>query len=210
MESITINKKSSPTADHPRAGKIFFAVFFLLIIGSVAATYYRYIIARDYIVEAEAECDPTTEDCFVWECDPSSTEEGEACAGDPEEDVWYYTILRRNAKNVPLCDPNDEDCDALTCPEGEEECEIVYCTDETKGEEDTCSTPDEYLAEHPDEEEEEEGDAEGEEGEGGEEDVMETDEGAAMDAAKEDAGTDAQADTGALLQIESDVTAVAQ
>src|SRR5665647_1731385 len=108
-----------------KKSKIFFLVFFLLIAGSIAVTYYRIVIKRDYIISAQADCDPTMEKCFVWECDPISTVEGEACIGDSESDIWYYKIIKRRAANIPLCDPNDENCTALTCSVGEKECEEV-------------------------------------------------------------------------------------
>jgi len=129
--------------------KIFFAVFFTLIVGSVFATYYRYVMVRDYIIEAEAPCDPYSESCFVYVCD---SEAGEECTGDPEEDTSYYKVIHRNAKNIPLCDPNDEDCEALVCPVGEADCEISLCDPEVE-EDIECSDPVAYTEEHPIEEE---------------------------------------------------------
>lgn len=133
-----------------KKSKIFFIVFFLLITGSVAATYYRYIVERDYIIQAEADCDPYTEACFVYVCDP---EAGEECTGDPAEDTSYYKLIERNAKNIPLCDPNDETCDVLTCPEGEEDCAITLCDPVTAEEGMECSDPLVYTLENPIEEE---------------------------------------------------------
>lgn len=124
-------------------------IFGLLIAASVGVTFWRIMIKKDYIIEAEADCDPTLETCFVYECDP----EAEECTGDPTEDISYYKILRRNAANIPLCDPVDENCEALTCPEGEAECEMVLCSDETKTEEDVCNDPVQYVLDNPVEEE---------------------------------------------------------
>lgn len=136
--------------------KLFFIVFGLLIIGSVSASYYRFMIAKNYIIEAEKECDPYSEACFVYVCDP---EAGEECTGDPEEDTWYYKLIRRKAKNIPLCDPNDENCDVLTCQEGEEECEETLCNDavlsEMGEETGTCTDPVIYTHENPINEEDE-------------------------------------------------------
>jgi len=146
-----------------KKNKIFFIVFFLLIIGSIGATYYRTMIKKDYIVSAQTDCDPYTEKCFIWECDPASTVEGEACTGDPESDVWYYQILERKAYNVPLCDPNDENCEALVCPEGEKDCSVTFCNDENKVEQGVeCNDPVQYTIDNPEEEETEceEGDEE--------------------------------------------------
>jgi hypothetical protein len=105
--------------------KILFGAFSLLIVLSVSASYYRYMVLHDYLVQAEVDCDPTYESCFVWECDP----EEEECTGDPEEDTWYYKFAYRNAKNVPSCEQTSETCDLFTCPEGgEEECREVLCS----------------------------------------------------------------------------------
>ena len=148
--------------------KIFFVAFFIIIAGSVFATYYRYVVLRDYIIEAEADCDPYSESCFIYVCDP---EAGEECTGDPEEDTSYYKTIHRNAKNIPLCDPNDEACEALTCPAGEADCEISLCDPEVE-EDIECSDPVTYTEEHPIEEE-----LEGEGEESGLEESDESEEG---------------------------------
>ena len=142
-----------------KKSKIFFIVFFLLIMTSVALTYYRYIVQRDYIIEAEMECDPYTEACFTYVCDPEVDGE-DVCTGDPVEDTSYYKIINRNAKNIPLCDPNAEDCEAFVCPEGEEECEMILC-DPATSDGIECVDPVAYEEANPLEEveEEEEGDA---------------------------------------------------
>lgn len=132
-----------------KQSKIFFSIFFLLIAGSVGVTYYRYVVVHDYIVQAEAECDPYTEACFIYVCDP---EAGEECTGDPVEDTSYYKLISRNAKNIPLCDPAEAGCEALMCPEGEAECEITLCDPATAEDGIECNDPDVYTLEHPEEE----------------------------------------------------------
>ncbi len=108
--------------------KILFSVMGVLIVLSISASYYKYMVLHDYIIEAQIDCDPSVESCFVYVCDP----EAEECAGNPEDDTSYYKYLYRNAKNIPLCDPADEGCDALVCPESEEEgCQIIACSAET-------------------------------------------------------------------------------
>lgn len=131
-----------------KKSKILIGAFIFLIFTSVALTYYRVMIKRDYIIEGQVDCDPTGETCFTYVCDP----EIEECTGDPEEDTWYYKVVRKNAGRVPLCDPNDEGCEALACAENEPECETVLCTEETKGEDGECSNPETYLAEYPQDE----------------------------------------------------------
>lgn len=146
-----MDKKFPPEADQSIAGKIFFAVFFLLIVGSVVMTYWRIMVKKDYVIESQVDCDPEAEKCFVWECDPESSEEGEACVGDPEKDIWYYQIARRKAYRIPLCDPEDESCLPMDCdPKVEEGCEVVFCNEETKiAQEVECSDPEEYLKNNP-------------------------------------------------------------
>ncbi len=130
--------------------KIFFAVFFLLVVGSIAATYYKIFVLQDYMIEAEAPCDPYTETCFVYICDPIEEE----CTGDPEEDTSYYKNISRNAKYIPLCDPADEECDALTCPSDEENCSVTLCTPNVLTDGVVCNNPTAYTLLHPIQEEE--------------------------------------------------------
>jgi hypothetical protein len=135
-----------------RKSKALFVIIALLIAGSVAVTFWRYMVKKDYIIEAQADCDPETENCFIWKCNPNSMEEGEECTGVPDNDIWYYKIVRRNAKNIPLCDPNDENCEAFTCPEGEKDCEEVFCVAGNAKEGDECNDPEKYILENPPEE----------------------------------------------------------
>lgn len=151
MESQQTPKQNSGTKLDRKSKILFFAIG-LLIAGSVAATYWRIVVKRDYIVQAQTDCDPTAENCFVWKCDPNSTVEGEACTGDPEKDTWYYKIIRRNAKNIPLCDPNDENCTALTCEPEEKDCSEELCAPQNVSEKESCNDPVQYLKDNPPEE----------------------------------------------------------
>lgn len=138
-----------------KKSKILLWIFTALIIISVAATYWRIMIKRDYIIEAQVDCDPYMEACFVWKCDPGSVVEGEACTGDPESDVWYFKVVKRNAGRIPLCDPStDENCQPMICEEGEEECEEILCTEDQVEEQyaSGCVNPEKYTKENPIEE----------------------------------------------------------
>ncbi len=158
--------------------KIFFVVFFLLIAGSIGAAYYRYFVVRDYMITAQAECDPYTEACFVAVCDPSAAE----CTGDPEEDTSYYKEISRNARHIPLCDPTDEGCTALICPEGEEDCTVTLCDVDTVSDGAVCNDPVAYAALHL---ESDAGSASEGDIDAGSEDAMpDTDEGVAVDGAE--------------------------
>lgn len=168
METETKREQSSEIKID-RKSKILFVILGILIAGSVAATYWRYIMKRDYIIQAQIDCDPEKENCFVWRCDPLSLEEGEKCTGNPEEDIWYYKIFYRNAKNIPDCPaspagryPKDENCAAYQCELDELDCKTTNCDPASVGEDEECSLPEQYLLENPPEEAEEcvEGDME--------------------------------------------------
>jgi hypothetical protein len=132
-----------------RKSKILFVILGVLIAGSITVTYWRYMVKHDYIIQAQAECDPETEKCFVWQCDPESMEDGVKCTGVPENDIWYYKIIRRNAKNIPSCDPTGDDCTALICPLDEKDCSEELCTPENVPEGEECNDPVKYLEENP-------------------------------------------------------------
>ena len=137
-----------------KKSKILIIAILILIAGAVGVTYWRIMVKKDYIISAQTDCDPISENCFVWNCDPAVDGEG-VCTGNPEEDTWYYKIIKRKAANIPLCDPNDENCEALVCPEGEKDCEEIFCTKDSKSEEDICTTPEQYIIDHPEALEEE-------------------------------------------------------
>jgi hypothetical protein len=138
-----------------KKSKILLGILFLLIIASVAVTYWRIMLQKDYVIENQIDCDPYAEKCFIWECDPTSTDEEEKCKGDIEEDIWYYQIAKRKAANIPLCDPEkDEKCDPWTCGEGEKDCSQTFCNDSNKAEQGVeCNDPVKYTEENPIEEE---------------------------------------------------------
>jgi hypothetical protein len=134
-----------------KKSKIFFLVFFLLIIASVAVTYWRIMVKRDYIISAQQDCDPATEQCFVSSCDPESDSE---CAATPEKErTTYYKIIKKNAKNIPLCDAQKDECPKeLTCADGEAECSFEYCDASNLPDGEECNDPAVYLEENPPEE----------------------------------------------------------
>jgi len=133
--------------------KIFWLVMIVLILASVASAFYRYIIKKDYNIQAQVDCDPSQEACFVWECDPENSEEGEACTGDPEADYWTYKIINKNASRIVSCDQDDEDCEALFCGENEPDCGFVFCNEENKEEygSEICTSPEDYISDESEE-----------------------------------------------------------
>jgi hypothetical protein len=139
-------KEEGDIVSMDRNSKILLAVFGLAIILSIAASFYRFVVIRDYIIEAQIDCDPVAEACFVWKCDPESEEEGVMCAGNPEEDMWYYKVIRKNAANIPVCDSYSEECEPISCMEGEAECEYVLC-EENNEDGVACSNPENFVGE---------------------------------------------------------------
>lgn len=139
-----------------KKSKILFLIVGLLIAASVAVTYWRIMVKKDYIIEGQTDCDPYADICFIWECDPESSVEGEKCTGDSETDIWYFQVARRSAANIPLCDPEtDENCDPWICAEGEKDCSTTFCTEENMEAQYavSCNDPVAYAEENPVEEE---------------------------------------------------------
>jgi len=135
-----------------KKSKILIWIVIILILGSIGATYWRIFVKKDYIVSSQIDCDPYAEQCFIWECDPASQVEGEACTGDPEADIWYYKIAERKAANIPLCDPNtDESCLPFQCEADETDCAETLC-EEGNADELACNDPEEYTLANPIEE----------------------------------------------------------
>ena len=133
-----------------KKSKIFFLVLILCIAGSVWFTYYRIVMRQDYIVESQADCDPTSEKCFVYLCDPST----ENCTGDVDADTSYYKLSRRKANMIPKCDPTDASCLPFTCGKNETDCEEIFCDAQTVKKGDECNDPQRYVIDHPPVEEE--------------------------------------------------------
>lgn len=128
--------------------------FFLVIITVVIITFLKYFVVKDYIIQAEADCDPAAEECFIYECEPGVDEDCVDDPEDPEAMLSYYKIVDKKAYLISLCDPNDENCDALNCAGlDEENCKETFCSDETKEEGIECNDPAAYSASHPEEEE---------------------------------------------------------
>lgn len=142
--------------------KIFWVCVAIIFCGSVIFSYWRFVIARDFIVVMHAECDPFTEYCFVERCDPqASTEDEWMCTGEDDEDVSYFMIQKRNASHIPECSSDDASCEPFACAPAEEECEVIYCdAAQDVVEDQECSDPQEYTATHSDEESVEEDDEE--------------------------------------------------
>jgi hypothetical protein len=143
----TYRQKIGQLNHSPFASKLFLIIFALLLIGSISLTFWRIVVKRDYIISAEQECDPYTEACFIYTCSPDEDEE---CPADPAERMSYYKLIHKNAQNIPLCDAQADECPAeLTCAENEEECEYIYCDEDTVAEGEECVDPVQYSIDNP-------------------------------------------------------------
>ena len=124
-----------------RKSKIFFSIFFVAVFVVTAMAFYKFYILKDYYIKAEASCDPATEKCFIYECDPADDAE---CPENVEERISYYKMIEKRASALPLCDPNSSDCPPIVCRAGED-CRETLCDGEAEAAGEQCSDPAEYL-----------------------------------------------------------------
>lgn len=122
-------------------------VFFVIVIIVAAISFRKYFILKDYLIKAQADCDPATEKCFMITCDPTTDDQ---CPKDPAEQTSYYKYVEKKASTIPSCDPNSPDCPALECTD-KEDCKEILCDDSTKNEDETCNDPAEYNKNNPEE-----------------------------------------------------------
>lgn len=88
-----------------------------LLILTVAATYYRFMVLHDYTVAYEGECDPHESSCFV------------ECEDDECLNKYYFTKIQRNASALlAICGESIVGCDdSNVCAVGEKECSVTFC-----------------------------------------------------------------------------------
>jgi len=127
-----------------KKSKIFFVIFFFLIFASIAVSFYKYFVLKDYYVKTEVECNPEQEKCFIAECDPVLDSE---CSENPNERISYYKLVQKKPSAVSLCDADSPDCQPFACQAGED-CQEILCDQEaaqTEGVE--CNDPETYIKE---------------------------------------------------------------
>jgi len=116
--------------------KIFFIIFFSITIFAVSLSFYKYFIVKDYYITLEAECNPESEKCFVFKCDPAEDSE---CSENVEERTSYYKLIVKKASTISLCDSGDSECQEIVCKQ-DEECEEIFCDSADLGEDESCSS----------------------------------------------------------------------
>lgn len=129
--------------------KAVFVLFLLSILVLTFFVYKKYFIDRSYPVYAEVPCDPVSESCFVYRCNP----EEEECTGIPDEDTSYYKKVERRASSLPLCDPNIEGCAVSLCEENASDCTITLC--DASDSEAECSVVEDFAPDEVESDEQE-------------------------------------------------------
>jgi hypothetical protein len=124
-----------------KKSKIFFAIFFSVAFIIIAMSFFKFFVLKDYYIKSEADCDPETEKCFIYECDPTVDTE---CSENPDERISYYKLIEKKAYALPLCDSSSSDCPSITCQAGED-CKEFLCDEATKTQDEQCNNPEEYL-----------------------------------------------------------------
>ncbi len=115
-----------------KKSKILIIIFFLLLIGTVSFTFYKYGIKKDYLIYGFSSCDPISESCFYYPCE----EEDNSC--NPEE-IEYYKKVEKKASKIELCDTNNEGCNPLNCELREKDCTEIFCSEDSLEEGEACS-----------------------------------------------------------------------
>lgn len=124
-----------------KKSKIFFSVFFSIAFIVMAVAFFKFYVFKDYYIKSEAECDPETENCFIYECDPAEDSE---CPENPDERASYYKLVEKKAYALPVCDSADLECSPIACQEGED-CTEILCDEASKAEDEQCNDPEEYI-----------------------------------------------------------------
>jgi hypothetical protein len=102
---------------------LFLILFFAISIG---AKYLKFLVQQDYLLVIETSCDPTSEACFVFECENLATEGCEP-----------YKYIEVQAK--PFSDNNLEYSDyGLQCEELDFPCEVIECSSENTVDGESC------------------------------------------------------------------------
>lgn len=121
-----------------KTSKILALVMFVVFVGVVSFSYYRFFVAHDYTVTFEAECDPVSESCFVG-CEE---EVDGVCKSE-----YTYVIVERNAGPLfAACGSDATDCaEARICPEEDATCHLHFCSAESLRGGRSCAIPPEEL-----------------------------------------------------------------
>ncbi|RJQ35257.1 hypothetical protein C4568_01400 [Candidatus Parcubacteria bacterium] len=96
-----------------------------LILLVVVVGYARFMVARDYVVAYEAECDAATSSCFI------------GCEDDECLSTYYYALIEKPAADVyAQCGKYIADCESINhcLPTNDTNCVKFYCDPDIDGE----------------------------------------------------------------------------
>lgn len=112
---------------------VFLYLLIPLVLISAGYSYYRFMVAHDYVVGYQGTCDPATRKCFVG-CN-NDNQDISSCT-----DTYYYAKMQKYAVDLYAeCGPDITDCaDASTCLAQDRKCSVTYC--DPANADDTCST----------------------------------------------------------------------
>lgn len=98
-----------------KKSKILLSFVALLIVAVVGIEFNRIVVKKDYQIIDWVDCDPTVNSCFV-------------SADEETGEITNYAVISKKASTIFACDPKTQTCDELMCEEGEQECEVSFCT----------------------------------------------------------------------------------
>lgn len=94
--------------------------FGILFLGVITFSFYRFFIARDYLVSYEVSCSAIERPrCFVRDCDGEDT-----CV----DDQYYYKTIERKPSELASC-KGDAACGLVDCSSITTECHEIYSND---------------------------------------------------------------------------------
>lgn len=98
-------------------------ILVLLIVLTSVASYYRFIIKQDYMVEYESVCNPLAEKCFIG-C------EDDACT----KEYFYSKVFKYAPDLYRECGKDITNCEAANvCLPDDRKCSITFCDTEVDG-----------------------------------------------------------------------------
>lgn len=106
-----------------KIAKITILLISLASLVSASIAFYKFYIARDYLIFANVSCDSTSHSCFV---------------GDNGATSQYYEKVSKIANTIPVCNGWLNQCPELSCAQGDSSCTVEYCESDTG---DTCYGP---------------------------------------------------------------------
>jgi hypothetical protein len=103
-------------------------LFAVLILTVVGFRYNEYVIHRNFVMDVNAPCDPSTEACFTSSCSPA---EDLGCPVGP------YKKIEINNADAPRCLENHQ-CTHFAC-DGIASCTTTYCSSDVLADGESCT-----------------------------------------------------------------------